>query len=204
LRGRLRRCRSRGGRGIGNRTPHRARRRKDDWREHDDKRREQECEKEASVHLWYWIVPTRPERIASRQTAEGKPPSAKRPVALERLDGVGGATWIITARGRKQRRQRDLIRSHQQDEHGARQRGDRTAQHANHYGPRNGMIHPTNRPSCMAALSISLASASNDTPYASGRARMTTSTDGADGRRRVRTSSRNRRFNRLRSTTDPE
>jgi hypothetical protein len=51
---------------------------------------------------------------------------------------------------------------------------------------------------------MSTASASNDAAYASGRARITTSTDGATGRRRVRTSSRSRLFNRFRSTADPE
>jgi hypothetical protein len=51
---------------------------------------------------------------------------------------------------------------------------------------------------------MSASSALNDAVYASGRARMTTSTDSAVGRRRVRTSSRSRLFNRFRSTADPE
>jgi hypothetical protein len=51
---------------------------------------------------------------------------------------------------------------------------------------------------------MSVSSALNDAAYASERARITTSTDGAPARNRVRTSSRNRRFNRLRSTADPE
>jgi hypothetical protein len=51
---------------------------------------------------------------------------------------------------------------------------------------------------------MSVSTASNDAAYASGRARMTTSTDSVVDRRRVRTSSRKRRFSRLRSTADPE
>jgi hypothetical protein len=68
-----------------------------------------------------------------------------------------------------------------------------------------GAIHCGNtRGNSIAARTISASSASNDTAYASGRARMTMSTDGIVDRRRVRTSSRKRRFNRLRSTADAE
>jgi hypothetical protein len=51
---------------------------------------------------------------------------------------------------------------------------------------------------------MSVSSASKDAAYASGRARMTTSTDAVVDRRCTRTSSRKRRFSRLRSTADPE
>jgi hypothetical protein len=146
------------------------------------------------------IIPTRPERITPRQAAECQPSSAERTVTLERLDGVHRTTWIITAGCRQQRRQRDLIRPYEQDEHGpwycSNDMDDYGARRAIHCGNSCG--------SCVTARAMSVSSASNDASYASGRARMTTSTDSVVDRRRVRTSSRKRRFNRLRSTADPE
>jgi hypothetical protein len=129
-------------------------------------------------------------------------------VALERLDGVGGATWIITAGGRQERREHDLIPAHEQDERGARSgehSADERAPLRTERSERSMRSHRANsRGSCVAARRMSLSSASNDAAYASRRALMTTSIGGVDGRRRVRTSSRRRRFNRLRSTADLE
>jgi hypothetical protein len=146
------------------------------------------------------IIPAWPERIAPSQAAECQPSSAKCTVTVECFDGIGGTTWIITARGRQQRRQHDLIRPHEQDEHGPRHCSDdvddRTARRLIHRGNRRG--------NCVAARTISIASSSNDAVYASGRARMTMSTESIVAKRRVRTSSRKRRFSRLRSIADLE
>jgi hypothetical protein len=65
------------------------------------------------------VVAARPERMAARNTTQGKPTTASRTVAFERLDGVRGATRIITARGRQERRQGHLIPANEQDERGA-------------------------------------------------------------------------------------
>jgi hypothetical protein len=64
------------------------------------------------------VVAARPERMTARKTTQGKPATAKRTVAFERLDGVGGAAWIITARGGQERGQRHLISANEQDERG--------------------------------------------------------------------------------------
>jgi hypothetical protein len=37
-------------------------------------------------------------------------------MALERLDGIRGTTWIITARGRQQGSERDLIPADEENE----------------------------------------------------------------------------------------
>jgi hypothetical protein len=54
--------------------------------------------------------------MAARNATQGKPATAHGAVALERLDGVRGATWIITARSGEQWRQRHLIAANEQDE----------------------------------------------------------------------------------------
>jgi hypothetical protein len=63
------------------------------------------------------VVAARSKRVAARDAANGKPASPRGSVTLERLDRVRGATRIITARGREQRRQRYLIGAYDEHEH---------------------------------------------------------------------------------------
>lgn len=67
------------------------------------------------------VVSARTERMAARDAARRQPTTAERSMFLERFDGVRGTTRIITARGGKQRRQRDLIPTHEQHEDGTHQ-----------------------------------------------------------------------------------
>jgi hypothetical protein len=57
--------------------------------------------------------------MAARDATHGKPATAQRAVALERLNGIRGAAWIITARGGQEWRERYLVPAHEQNEHGA-------------------------------------------------------------------------------------
>ena len=61
--------------------------------------------------------------MAARNATQGKPATAYGAVALERLDGVRGATWIITARGREQWRERHLVAANEEDEERAHRDG---------------------------------------------------------------------------------
>jgi hypothetical protein len=64
--------------------------------------------------------------VAARDTTHGKPATTECTVTLERLDGIRGAAWIITARGWKQRRKRHLVAAHEQNKksaHGRTLRG---------------------------------------------------------------------------------
>ena len=54
--------------------------------------------------------------MAARNTTQGKPATAHGAMTIQRFYGVRGAAWIITARGRKERRQRDLVTADKQDE----------------------------------------------------------------------------------------
>src|SRR4051794_38521429 len=63
------------------------------------------------------VISARTERVAARDAARRQPATANRSVLLERLDGVGGTAWIITARGWEQRAQRHLISADEQHEH---------------------------------------------------------------------------------------
>jgi hypothetical protein len=54
--------------------------------------------------------------MAARNATQGKPATAHSAVALERLDGIRGATWIITASGGEEWRQRHLIAANEEDE----------------------------------------------------------------------------------------
>ena len=57
--------------------------------------------------------------MAACNATHGKPATAKRAMALERLDGIRGAAWIITTRGGQERRDRYLVAAHEQNENGA-------------------------------------------------------------------------------------
>lgn len=62
------------------------------------------------------IVAARSERVAAAQSLECEPTTACGSVALEGLDRIRGATRIITARGRQQRRKDHLISAHDKDQ----------------------------------------------------------------------------------------
>src|SRR5580693_6783201 len=57
----------------------------------------------ATARSWDRIVSTRMKWMTSSNPPSCKPTAAPGTVAVERLNGVRGATWIITARRRKQR-----------------------------------------------------------------------------------------------------
>jgi hypothetical protein len=92
----------------------------------DDDRRQQQREKEALIHrmrpvrrvspLGYRIVAAGTEWVTPPDSAECEPATSERTMALERFDGVGGATRIITARCRKQGAECDLVRTHEYNE----------------------------------------------------------------------------------------
>jgi hypothetical protein len=57
--------------------------------------------------------------VATRNTTQGKPATTYGAVSFDRFDGVRGTAWIITARGRQERRERDLIAADQENEGGS-------------------------------------------------------------------------------------
>ena len=66
--------------------------------------------------LGYRIVAAGTEWVTPPDSAEGEPATAQRTMTLERFDGVGRATRIITARRGKQGTERYLVRAHDQNE----------------------------------------------------------------------------------------
>jgi hypothetical protein len=56
--------------------------------------------------------------MAAGDSTKGKPATANGTMSLNRFDGIRGAAWIITARGREERRQRHLISTDEQNENG--------------------------------------------------------------------------------------
>lgn len=100
---------------------------------------------------------------------------------LDRFNGVRRTGWIITASGRKQRRQPELITANEQNEHAFHSRLSGCARSS-------------------ATSSISISRASKLTSYAEGRGLTTRSTPSSVGRSFVRTSSRSLRRSRFRST----
>ena len=123
-------------------------------------------------------------------------------MTLERFDGVGRATRIITARRGKQGTERDLVRAHHQDEQRSHQESlDPESAGASGAVDRGGLL-ACQASSCPSTRSISAPSAEKATRYASGRIRITMSAGTSLGRRRVLDSSRRRRFTRLRATAD--
>ena len=66
--------------------------------------------------LGYWIVAAGAEWVTPPDSAECEPATAQRTMTLERFDGVGRATRIITARRGKQGTERYLVRAHDQNE----------------------------------------------------------------------------------------
>jgi hypothetical protein len=122
--------------------------------------------------------------MTARNSARRQPATAKRAVLLERFDGVGRAAWIITARGRQQRAENDLVPSNEKDEH-------RT--HTAYTADSSIMIRTSER------------SASNVAAYASRRARMTMSRGAlpcSAGSSSRRASSLRRRLSLFRSTAE--
>lgn len=69
--------------------------------------------------LGNWIVAARPEWMATRNTTQGKPTTTYGAMSFDRFDGVRGTAWIITARGRQERRERDLVAADQENEDGS-------------------------------------------------------------------------------------
>src|SRR5215471_7830210 len=67
--------------------------------------------------LGNWVVAARPERMAARDAFDREPSTSARAMSFERFDRVCGAARKIAARSRQQRRKRDLIPAHEQDEH---------------------------------------------------------------------------------------
>jgi hypothetical protein len=55
--------------------------------------------------------------VAARNATQGKPTTTKGAVLLERFNGVCGTAWIITARGRQQRTERELVAANNEHEH---------------------------------------------------------------------------------------
>ena len=64
------------------------------------------------------VVSAGAERMTARDSARREPTAAQRTVFFERFDRIRGAAWIITARGRQQRTQRDLISANEKNENG--------------------------------------------------------------------------------------
>ena len=62
--------------------------------------------------LGYRIVAAGTEWVTPPNSAECEPATAHRTMTLERFDGVGGATRIITARRGKQGAEHYLVRTH--------------------------------------------------------------------------------------------
>ena len=134
--------------------------------------------------------------------AECEPATTKCAVTLERLDCVGGAAGIITARSGQQGTERDLVRTYEQNEKRSHQvsRGRTSADEPGGCGDSGATARQA--VSCVSIRSMSAASAEKAAPYASGRIRMTTSTGTSAGSRRVRDSSRSRRLTLLRATAE--
>ncbi len=130
---------------------------------------------------------------SGRYAAQREPAAANGAVSLERFDGVRGAAWIIAARGRQDRRERDLIRANEENEH-------RTHRlHSLRFALRRDVRHR------QSVVERPRRSASKSTPYASRRARIATVAADASpsaGSSSSRTSSRSRRLSRLRATAD--
>ena len=126
------------------------------------------------------------KRVAACNATQRHPASADGPVALECLNGVRRAAWIVATCGRQERGERYLIAAYEQDE-------DRP-HHA-------GQARMT---ACCTPAVSSVRSTSNAAAYARGPARTTRSAprSGRSGRISHRTSSRRRRFRRLRSTME--
>jgi hypothetical protein len=123
-------------------------------------------------------------------------------MTLERFDGVGRATRIITARRGKQGTECYLIRAHYQNEQRSHQEPlDPESAGVPGEVDRGGLV-PCQASSCASTRSMSALSAEKAARYASGRIRITISAATSVGRRRALDSSRRRRFTRLRATAD--
>jgi hypothetical protein len=68
------------------------------------------------VPLGYRIVAARAEWVTPPDSADREPATPQRTMTLERFDGVGRATGIITARRGKQGTEGYLVRTHEQHE----------------------------------------------------------------------------------------
>jgi hypothetical protein len=66
--------------------------------------------------LGYRIVAAGTEWVTPPDSAESEPAPTQRTMTLERFNGVGGATRIITAGRRKQGTERHLVCTHKQNE----------------------------------------------------------------------------------------
>jgi hypothetical protein len=152
--------------------------------------------------LGHRIVSAGPEWVTPPDSAEGEPATTQCAVALERFDGVRGTAGIITARGRQQGTERDLIRTHEQNEKRSHQVSVGSGSAELPRGGGKSGVAARQAFSCVSIRSMSAASTEKAAPYASGRIRMTTSAAKSAGSRRVRDNSRSRRFTLLRATAD--
>ncbi len=157
-----------------------------------------------------WMTPGDPP--------DGEPAPAPRSVPLERFQCVGRTRWIITAGRRQQRREAHLIQADQPDERSAHDVCEASTalavrrRRGRGRGIGRGHGNHSTRSSTRCQRSVAIRSTrvvSSDMPirYADGIARTTTSALRAGavrprhrGRTRRRTSSRNRRLSRFRST----
>lgn len=57
--------------------------------------------------------------MATRNTTQGKPTTTYGAMSFHRFDGVRGTAWIITARGRQERGERDLVAADQENQSGS-------------------------------------------------------------------------------------
>lgn len=119
--------------------------------------------------------------MTAPNSADRQPATRKCAVLLDCLDGVRRTGWIITAHGRKQGRKPELIA-------------------ANHENERSFHCSALDCLSSSARFSISITRASKLASYAEGRDLTTRSTPPITGRSFVRSSSRNLRRRRFRST----
>ena len=150
--------------------------------------------------LGYRIVAAGSEWVTPPDAAECEPATAQRAMTLERFDGVGRATRIITARGGKQWAECYLVRAHDQNEKRPHQVSFSAESAEGEDGCSGSGARQLSR--CTSMRSTSAARAAKGARYASGRIRITMSTATSVGRRRVLASSRRRRFTWLRATAD--
>jgi hypothetical protein len=140
--------------------------------------------------------------VTPPNAAECEPATTKCAVTLEGFDCVGGTAGIITARSGQQGTERDLVCTYEQNEKRSHQvsRGRTSADLPGRCGGSGAAARQAF--SCVSNRSMSAASAENAARYASGRIRMTTSAATSEGSKRVRASSRSRRFTLLRATAE--
>src|SRR6266498_1355153 len=144
------------------------------------------------------IDPSRVERLAFRQAAQGEPGATQRPVQLDRCLGVLRARWVKTTSRPQSRADPSLVPADGGDQHPCCQAVPRWCPHA--------AIHPPSplwSPAAASTVRKSLATSRYDAPATDGRATTTRSRPSGMSLPSSRSASRSSRLARLRATAPP-